>query len=429
MTNYRSLVPGGFYSKDPADKSVPVAIRMNNPGAINGAAWLRAYPGYVSEITTSTSTVGGKTVPNKSTIFETPEHGVAVWYELMRKYRTAGATTVAKIITRYGGGQNYSGYIADVTKRTGLHADYEIKLTGDDENLLKFAKAMFRHEAGRDTPLMDSQIRYGFTLGRNAGATPASPGSVVSPAPPAPAPQDWGWLVESIKAIAQALGQLFKKPTPQTQAAEPKVTAPDGLIGWVVRAMQAKGYHLSTGKGEVNIAYVEGMGPNGLKNNDKANEFNDVRLAFDFVGGQARLLGAWDATTEPGTDYTHSPINAKGCARIAFGQYRGVWVVGMHNGNHEGLLQRGGHVTVHRDYNKDFIRTGDALDTGMFGINQHHAYGDRPYDSVGPASAGCLVGRTVGGHEMFMRLVKSDPRYLSNRNYAFDTTVLSADDF
>src|SRR5262245_12590965 len=70
---FHSLI-GGYYSSTPMDKSSgPVAIRMNNPGAINGAAWERAYPGYVSEVET--------TPGNRSTIFETPEHGVAAWYE------------------------------------------------------------------------------------------------------------------------------------------------------------------------------------------------------------------------------------------------------------------------------------------------------------------------------------------------------------
>jgi hypothetical protein len=33
----RSLVPGGFFSPAPFDRTVPVSIRCNDPGAINGA--------------------------------------------------------------------------------------------------------------------------------------------------------------------------------------------------------------------------------------------------------------------------------------------------------------------------------------------------------------------------------------------------------
>jgi hypothetical protein len=43
------------------------------------APWIKAYPGYVSDkpITPHTSTV----------VLETPNHGVAAWWELLRKYR------------------------------------------------------------------------------------------------------------------------------------------------------------------------------------------------------------------------------------------------------------------------------------------------------------------------------------------------------
>lgn len=180
MPNYRSLV-GGFYSTTPMDAaSGPVAIRMNNPGAVNGAAWEREYPGYVTEVET--------TPGNRSTVFETPEHGVAVWYELMRRYRSSGAKTVADIIWKYGGGQsNYATtYLDDVVKRTGLSKDAEVLLVGADPTLLKFAKAMFRHEAGRDTPLSDQQILYGFELARGHAAGKPAPPATETPASPSP---------------------------------------------------------------------------------------------------------------------------------------------------------------------------------------------------------------------------------------------------
>ena len=57
---------------------------------------------------------------------------------------------------------------------------------------------------------------------------------------------------------------------------------------------------------------------------------------------------------------------------------------------HEALVQVA-EVTVHRDLNKDFKRTNDKTDTGLFGINQHWGY-DAPKDDLGNTSAGCLVG-------------------------------------
>jgi hypothetical protein len=39
-------------------------------------------------------------------------------------------------------------------------------------NLTKFAKAMFRYEAGRETPLSDQQISVGFRMAREREKLP-----------------------------------------------------------------------------------------------------------------------------------------------------------------------------------------------------------------------------------------------------------------
>lgn len=160
MPNYRSLVPGGYFSDTPfvSSKVLPTSIRSNNPGAINGAKWERDYPGYVTEVET--------TPGNRTTIFETPEQGVAAWWNLLRIYRRGGDKTVRQIITHYGGGQDYSDYLNFVVKRTGLPASKEVRLD-DDDTLLVFGKAMFRYEAGKPIPWSDEQILYGLKLGRD----------------------------------------------------------------------------------------------------------------------------------------------------------------------------------------------------------------------------------------------------------------------
>ena len=203
MANYRSLA-GGFYSSTPEDKaSGPVSIRMNNPGAINGAAWLRAWPGYVGEIET--------TPGNKSTIFETPEQGVAIWLELMRRYRLHGVKTLDGIITRYGGQQNYTRYVTFVATRTGLAPDTEIALVGDDTTLLMFAKAMFAYEAGRDTPLSDGQILYGFNLARKVDVPPVpTPPPAEEPPPPIEKPPPG--LLQRLLDFLRRLFSLFSQP-------------------------------------------------------------------------------------------------------------------------------------------------------------------------------------------------------------------------
>lgn len=171
---FRSLVDGGFFCETPNDKKIPTSIRTNNPGAINASAWVKAYPGYAGDNVTSMSGASA----NNTAIFEAPEYGVAVWWELMSRYRAAGAMTIGDIIVRYGGGQsNYLGYANTVAQRMGVPVDTEIKLTGDDKTLLAFAKEMFRYEAGKPTPLSDRQILYGFELGRRKGQ--GAPATVV----------------------------------------------------------------------------------------------------------------------------------------------------------------------------------------------------------------------------------------------------------
>lgn len=187
----------------------------------------------------------------------------------------------------------------------------------------------------------------------------------------------------------------------------------------IVDYMRREGYQLFTKPGELNIIYVEGADKNGTPNTDKIDEWNDRRIVLD---SQLEMVGNWVGTTEPGWKYTANPLNPGGAFRIAFGQYKS-WVVGMHKGNHEALVQVA-PVRGHRDRNRDGLRTGDSIVVGIYGINQHWG-GDSL--KVGGWSAGCLVGKTRDGHRQFMQLVKTDIRYRQNPNYIFWTTILPGD--
>lgn len=212
--NFRSLLLGGFYST-PDSTKWPVSLRTNNWGAINGATWQKTYPGYVDSTHTSFSVVKGQKVSNKTTVVETPEQGVAMWWELMRKYAARGTKTVRQIVQTYGGGQDYSSYERFVTQRTGLKPDTVIDLYNNDAQLLKFADAMFAYEAGvsawkaaRAAGLSDAQILYGFKIGRNGGKLPAPDDSAL---PPADAPR-WGSLLAKIlmTILKAVMPRLFR---------------------------------------------------------------------------------------------------------------------------------------------------------------------------------------------------------------------------
>jgi hypothetical protein len=203
------------------------------------------------------------------------------------------------------------------------------------------------------------------------------------------------------------------------------------LASRLIRALLAKDYWIQRHPDCVNIVYVEGMDLDGAPNDDAPNVFNDVRFALRITpSGLPDIVGAWEATSEPGTFHTViKPLDPNGAARIAFGQYK-AWSVGIHNAGkksaHEALKQTAS-IKVHRDLNEDFERTGDPAFEGLFGINQHHGF-DLKKSDIGRASAGCLVGRTRSGHAEFMKLCKSDPRYLVNNSYRFMTAVLPAAD-
>jgi peptidoglycan hydrolase-like protein with peptidoglycan-binding domain len=210
---------------------------------------------------------------------------------------------------------------------------------------------------------------------------------------------------------------------------QPELKLGKDLVSSIMKYMMKKGYRIATGTGKYNIIYIEGINGDGDLNDDRPNEFNDRRLLIQVLNQKPSIIGNWDGTTEPGYYYTDNPMNPKGAARIAFGQYK-AWQVGTHYGGgaepHEALVQTA-PITVYRDANRDMVRTGDKLDTGLFDINQHWGY-DYPRNNISFAGAGCLVGRTRAGHREFMKLVKQDTRYQLNRNYTFLTTVIPGDE-
>jgi hypothetical protein len=201
----------------------------------------------------------------------------------------------------------------------------------------------------------------------------------------------------------------------------------------IVRYMKSKGYKVSTGEKEYNIIYLEGSCANGVANANELDYFNDRRILLEFVNGEPIITNNWSATSEPGQKYTDKPPSGRsGAARIAFGQYKNVWRVGIHIGvsakvQHEGLIQDG-NVTIYRDKNKNGKRdTGDLIQTGNFGLNQHGA-DENPEKIIGGWGAGALIGWSMEEHQKFMGILKGDARYQKNRNYHFTTTIINADE-
>ena len=197
----------------------------------------------------------------------------------------------------------------------------------------------------------------------------------------------------------------------------------------VLAYMLHKKYWIARSPQMYNIVYVEGIHGNGTLNRDTMNTWNDRRMVIRIAeDGVPEMLVNDQATTEPGQFFTWHPLHPRGAARIAFGQYK-AWVDGMHQNKQPALVQRE-RIRLHRDLNKDGLRSGnDPIDIGKtFGINQHTTSRDRVPRFVNSFSAGCLVGRRYHWHMSFLDIVRQDVRYQANKGYLFISTIIAGDD-
>ena len=96
---FGTLVKNGWFSATPDDTGISRAIRTNNPGALNISAWQRTRPGFVGQ--TPADAAG-----NITTIYRTPEQGIAAWYFLLFNrygFGKAGQFDLASLARKYAG--------------------------------------------------------------------------------------------------------------------------------------------------------------------------------------------------------------------------------------------------------------------------------------------------------------------------------------
>lgn len=82
------------------------------------------------------------------------------------------------------------------------------------------------------------------------------------------------------------------------------------------------------------------------------------------------LTRSWPCATRPGTPYLRSPINPRGTATIAPGQYRGSHRRGLHRGRPALVQVPGSTVRVLRDPDRDGIYEPLVADVGT-ALNVH----------------------------------------------------------
>ncbi|MGB6301569.1 MAG: hypothetical protein WBF90_36060 [Rivularia sp. (in: cyanobacteria)] len=196
----------------------------------------------------------------------------------------------------------------------------------------------------------------------------------------------------------------------------------DKIAAALVNYARKQKWEVRTGERRYNIFYVQGMFPSGIKNDNKPNQFNDSRFLVE-VNPTPKLIGAWEASIEPGNYYIKQPMNSNGAAQIQIpGQYR-AWRIGKHKGREIALVQVA-PVNIIRDFNRNSkVDKEDKKEYSLIGANQHSASDQKFVDN---ASAGCPVGRTSKGHQEFMSYLQKDIDYQANNNFIFSTAFVQA---
>lgn len=124
------------------------AIRYNNPGA--------QWPGPSAKkfgMTHSVTLNDGQN--NKIAVFPTMVHGAAAQFDLLNRRYTG--MTLGRAIKKWSGGNNWRGYVAGVTKRTGIGSSTVItkEMMQDPKFAITLTKAMSQHEANKKGVMSD----------------------------------------------------------------------------------------------------------------------------------------------------------------------------------------------------------------------------------------------------------------------------------
>lgn len=186
----------------------------------------------------------------------------------------------------------------------------------------------------------------------------------------------------------------------------------------LIAYMRSKNWRVSA----INIVYIEDADADSWQPKpEQPDKWNDVRV---LIRDNGDIIMSAQATCEPGRYYTENRMNDKGAFRIANDiQFTNAWTFGSHY--RQMALVQCKPVKGYRDGNEDYVRPGDVLDEGLFGINQHTT-GDNQYapapEFVGKWSAGCLVGKHASTHyNVFI------PTLRGSGHSTFDTTIVTGE--
>ena len=154
----------------------------------------------------------------------------------------------------------------------------------------------------------------------------------------------------------------------------------------ILDVMDARGMWTPSGRGDLDVCITV------VRNADRSVGLWNDTLYLTYAEGDVWQCFEIGCTADPGLPWLKDPMNKKGTAAIAPGQYRGSHKIGIHRGKYAALVQRA-PVKVFRDGDRNgaFDYDGSTVDNGIHMVNIHRSRNDGLAGSVGRFSAGCIV--------------------------------------
>ncbi|MBS1577400.1 MAG: hypothetical protein JST09_19035 [Bacteroidetes bacterium] len=180
------------------------------------------------------------------------------------------------------------------------------------------------------------------------------------------------------------------------------------MLAAITGVLKTKTYEIYARPYELNIVGVR-------TDSTIPNRFDDEIHVFFKNNTNQWIHYIFPATTDPGTYWLENPMNPQGTAILMQGQYKDAYQIGLHRGKYYALVQRG-PITVLRDYDRNAILdfNNGRKETGMFGVNIHHASVNGTTKTVDNYSAGCQVFANINDFNLFMQLCEKHQQLYGN---------------
>lgn len=194
---------------------------------------------------------------------------------------------------------------------------------------------------------------------------------------------------------------------------------------------QRKGYaFFDTGAYNLNIYGIRSK-------NSQSDKFDDTGgvIYLDRQGVQRHFY--FPITTDPGKHWLLNPLNIGGTALAVPGQYRGVYVIGIHGRS----WRSGGYEALEQVRNMRYVRDNNRnsqLDFSLYNdpknifeanlkTNFHRAHKSSILRSIGRYSAGCQVAQNPEDFDFLLKLCHRQVR--NGFGSRFTYTLLEEKDF